>query len=269
MIGNRLVDALTVEVVELTHDGEGEEQQEPFAPAKGEIVAFSTLFSIHDELDEDPILAYAASADPDTLYYHEAMREPDADLFREAMVKEFLDQWTNEIFVLRRRSEIPEDARVLPSVWSMKRKRKVLTGEVYKHKARLNLDGSKQIANLDYHMTYSPTVSWPAVRLQLALVLVNNWYTKQIDFVQAFPQAPIQKVQYMKIPKGIEIEGVVDPDEWVLELHKNIYGGCDAGRQWYLHLKGKLEAIGFVRSLFDECVFYKGKLETNCWPGDC
>ena len=108
-------------------------------------------------------------------------------------------------------------------------------------------------------MTYSPTVSWPAVRLQLALVLVNNWYTKQIDFVQAFPQAPIQKVQYMRIPKGIEIEGVDDADEWVLELHKNIYGGCDAGRQWYLHLKAKLESIGFVRSLFDECVFYKGK----------
>ena len=259
MIGNRLVDALVAQVVELTHDGEGEEQQEPFAPAKGEIFAFSTLFSIHDELEEDPILAYAASADPDTLYYHEAMREPDADQFREAMVKEFVDQWRNENFVLRCKSEIPEDARVLPSVWAMKRKRKVLTGEVYKHKARLNLDGSKQIADLDYHMTYSPTVSWPAVRLQLALVLVNNWYTKQIDFVQAFPQAPIQKVQYMRIPKGIEIEGVDDADEWVLELHKNIYGGCDAGRQWYLHLKAKLESIGFVRSLFDECVFYKGK----------
>jgi len=141
----------------------------------------------------------------------------------------------------------------------MKRKRKVLTGEVYKHKARLNLDGSKQLHGVDFDQTYSPTASWPAIRLLLALTMVNDWKTKQIDFVQAFPQAPIKVVQYMKLPKGIEIEGVENPDDWVLEVHKNVYGGKDAGRQWYLHLKQKLEEIGFQRSAFDECVFYKGK----------
>ena len=160
---------------------------------------------------------------------------------------------------MKRRDEIPEDARILPAVWAMKRKRKVLTGEVYKHKARMNLDGSKQIEGIDYNQTYSPTASWPAVRLQLALTLVNNWYTKQIDFVQAFPQAPMLRKQYMKLPKGIAIEGVDNPDEWVLELKKNLYGGKDAGRNWYLFLKDKLESIGFVRSRFDECVFYRGK----------
>ena len=63
----------------------------------------------------------------------------------------------------------------------------------------------------------------------------------------------------MKLPKGIDIEGVDDPREWVLEVHKNGYGGKDADRQWYLHLAGKLESIGFRRSDFDECVFYKDK----------
>ena len=64
----------------------------------------------------------------------------------------------------------------------------------------------------------------------------------------------------MKLPKGIDIEGVDNPSEWVLELKRNLYGGKDAGRNWYLYLKGKLESIGFVRSSFDECVFYRG----NC-----
>ena len=45
----------------------------------------------------------------------------------------------------------------------------------------------------------------------------------------------------MKLPKGIQIEGVDNPDEWVLELNKNLCGGKDAGRNWYLYLKGKLE----------------------------
>ena len=76
--------------------------------------------------------------------------------------------------------------------------------------------------------------------------------------MQAFPQAPIRVKQYMKLPKGISIPGVDNPDDWALEVHKNIYGGKDAGRQWYLHLAGKLIDIGFARSDFDECVFYKG-----------
>ena len=191
---------------------------------------FSTLFPIaQDEDCRDPIHAYAASADLDTLYHHEAMREPDAPQFMKAMEKEFIDQWENGNFSLKKRTDIPEGARILPSVWAMKRKRKVLTGEVYKHKARLNLDGSKQLEGLDYDQTYSPTASWPAIRLQLVLTLVHDWYTKQIDFVQAFPQAPIPSVQYMKLPKGISIEGVDNPNEWVLELHKNIYGGKVAG----------------------------------------
>ena len=83
---------------------------------------------LHDEEDVDPIQAYAASADPDTLYHHEAMREPDREKFMTAMVKEFRDQWDNGNFVLKRRTDIPEGARVLPAVWAMKRKRKVLTG---------------------------------------------------------------------------------------------------------------------------------------------
>ena len=250
---------MTVEIMEATVDSDGQEHLDVDAPAQGEIFCHSTLFPIHDEEEVDPLLAYAASADPDTLYHHEAMREPDADQFRTAMEKEFNDQWENGNFSLKKRTDIPEDARILPSVWQMKRKRRVLTGEVYKHKARLNLDGSKQVHGLDYDRTYSPTASWPAIRLQLALTLVNNWYTRQIDYVQAFPQAPIHTTQYMKIPKGIQIEGVDDPNEWVLELHRNVYGGKSAGRQWYLYLKSKLESIGFERSDFDECVFYKGQ----------
>ena len=71
--------------------------------------------------------------------------------------------------------------------------------------------------------------SWPAIQLLLALTLTNDWKTRQIDFVQAFPQAPIRVKQYMKLPKGITIEGIDDPSEWVCEALNNIYGGKDAG----------------------------------------
>ena len=94
-------------------DRDGEEQQEPYALAQGEIFAFSTLFPIaQDEDCEDPIHAYAASADLDTLYHHEAMREPDAPQFMKAMEKEFIDQWENGNFSLKKRTDIPEGASI-------------------------------------------------------------------------------------------------------------------------------------------------------------
>jgi len=41
-------------------------------------------------------------------------------------------------------SKVPEGHKVLDAVWSMKRKRHLLTRQVYKWKARLNVHGGQQ-----------------------------------------------------------------------------------------------------------------------------
>ncbi|KAI2509498.1 hypothetical protein MHU86_4875 [Fragilaria crotonensis] len=52
-------------------------------------VAFEAIKEWMDiEGEQHPMLAFAASADPDTMYYHEAMREPDRAEFIKAMEKE-------------------------------------------------------------------------------------------------------------------------------------------------------------------------------------
>ena len=89
--------------------------------------------------------------------------------------------------------------------------------------------------------------------------LKHNYVTKQLDFVQAFPQAPISKKQFVELPKGLEIEGASNATH-VFEGLRNIYGGKDAGRQWFLHLKKKLLEVGFEQSQFDECLFYCGNV---------
>ena len=62
---------------------------------------------------------------------------------------------------------------------------------------------------------------------------------------------------YMELPKGIEPkDNSVDKKGYVLQLLKNLYGQRQAGRVWSLFLKEKLEAIGFIVSEFDECLFY-------------
>jgi ABC-type amino acid transport substrate-binding protein len=73
---------------------------------------------------DHPLLAYAASSDPDTLYYHEAMKAEDAPEFRKAMQEEVDGQMDNGVYELILRSEVPTGATVLPAVWAMRRKRK-------------------------------------------------------------------------------------------------------------------------------------------------
>ena len=118
----------------------------------------------------------------------------------------------------------------------MRRKRDIRTRKVKKWKARLNIDGSKMRHGEHYDMTYAPVASWNSIRIILSLVAQHGWATKQLDYVAAYPQAPVEKELYMAIPKGFDISGA-DPSEFVLKLHRNIYGrqqagGCGTNTWW-------------------------------------
>jgi hypothetical protein len=93
----------------------------------------------------------------------------------------------------------------------------------------------------------------------LILTAIHGWHTKQIDYIQAFAQAPVEKTLYMRIPAGVEIEGGANTKDHVLKIHRNIYGQKQAGRVWNKYLADKLiRDLGFKQSIVDECVFYRG-----------
>ena len=210
-------------------------------------------------LNSNPI-AMKASSDPDTMYMHQAIKEPDRDKFIMAMEKEMEDQIKNGNFSLVKKSEVPEDKIILPAVWQMKRKRDIKSREIKKYKARLNIDGSKMKKGIHYNQTYAPVASWTSIRILLTLAAAMGWHTKQIDYVLAFPQAPVEKEIYMSIPKGFEVDERNNKAEYVLKLHRNVYGQKQAGRVWNKYLEEKLiREVGFIKSKYDECVFYKGR----------
>ena len=84
------------------------------------------MFGEEPDVPEHPLMAFAATNDPDTFYLHEAQREPDYKQFAEAMVKEIVNQWDNANFKLRLRSELKKGTPILPGVWALKRKRRIL-----------------------------------------------------------------------------------------------------------------------------------------------
>jgi hypothetical protein len=60
---------------------------------------------------------------------------------------------------------------------------------------------SKQKPGVHFNETYTPVVAWPTTRFFLIQALINKWKTKQLDFVLAYPQAPVERELYMEIPK--------------------------------------------------------------------
>ena len=140
-----------------------------------------------------------------------------------AMVKEVTDQLSNGNFSLLKREDVPRGSTILPCVWQMKRKRDIQTRKIKKHKARLNVDGSRMKKGIHYDKVYAPVAGWASIRMLLILVAINGWHTKQIDYVQAFPQAPVEKDLYMKVPTGFKVQEGNNKD-YCLQLHKNVYG---------------------------------------------
>ena len=72
--------------------------------------------------NDNPLLAFKASTDPDTMCMHEAMKEPDKKEFIRAMSKEVTDQSENGNFSLVPKTEVPKGALIMRGVCQMKRK---------------------------------------------------------------------------------------------------------------------------------------------------
>ena len=207
---------------------------------------------------EDPIAFAASRGDPDTLSYNDAMRAEDSPKFKSAMIKEANDHTSRGHWEVWEKRKVPEGHKILSSVWAFKRKRRIDTRAVYKHKARLNIHGGQQTHGVNYWETFSPVVNWFSIRLCMTFSLIFNWHTRQIDFVLAFPQADVECDLFMELPRGLIFEGVHRSTHCV-KLIKNLYGQKQAGRVWNEYLVKGLEAIDFIQSKVDECVFYKGK----------
>ena len=91
---------------------------------------------------QNPVVSLARSQnEKDTLYYHEAIQKKDSRNFIEAIVKEMNPHIQKNHWSLIDKSDAPEGHKIIPAVWSMKRKREISTRSIIKYKARLNVHG--------------------------------------------------------------------------------------------------------------------------------
>ena len=157
---------------------------------------------------------------------------------------------------------------VLPSLWIFKKKL-FPDGTVRKLKGRICVGGHRQIKGVDYWSTFAPTVSWTTVRLMLILSAQLGLVTQQVDYTAAFhadidlppgyedmsPEEQAKVGVHMEMPRGFTQKGKV------LKLKKSVCGLHQSPRNFFLHLKSNLEAVGFVQaSEIDSCLFISDKV---------
>jgi len=228
------------------------------------------------ELLEDwtPMALAAKASDEDTPNWSQAMNGPNREGFWDACKTEVntlegMDTWD----VVDRESWM----NVLPSTWAFKVKR-FPSGLIKRLKARFCARGDKQIEGVDFFDTFAPVVSWTTVRLMLVLSAILNLRTIQADYTAAFVHAPIdrdpnydsltpeqQRRQgvYVEMPRGFSQSGKV------LRLKKSLYGLKQSPRNFFQHLKSKLESIGFEAATdIDSCLFISDKVICLCYVDD-
>ena len=216
---------------------------------------------------ENP-MAFAATDNPDILYWDQAMKAHDQDKFIEAVRIELDGHEKMGNYKPIPLNKVPAGTKLLDMVWSMQRKRRIKTQEVYKWKARLNVHGGQQVHGVHYWDTYAPVVTWQTVHLFLILSLILGWQSRQLDFVMAYPQAPAEMLLIMHLPQGFRCHGMSQKTH-TLKLVRNVYGQKQAGRVWNKYMDQGMKEIGFKPSSFDPCLYYQGSIVFLVYTDDC
>ena len=231
-------------------------------------------------LNPDTLQAFQAAmqSTEDVLSQSQMLKAPDRADFEKVQIPEIRGLEKLGVFQYHNIRSLPKTAQLLNSIWSYRRKRKP-TGELLKHKARICTDGSQQKFGIDYWQTYAPVVNWSTVRLVLVLSAILDLKSCQVDFAQAFPQAPLSDPVYLKIPQGWYVDEHNnlqkhadakhrDRDNYI-QLLRNLYGCKQGARNWWKHLSKGLIARGFHPSATDNCLYIRNDCLLVLYTDDC
>ena len=110
--------------------------------------------------------------------------------------------------------------------------------------------GFSQRPGVDYHETFAPTPAAPCIRLMAAIACELQLDLSLFDVQQAFVQAELKLVVFMRMPQGY---GTLSGR--VVCLNRSLYGLKQASRLWHNHLVVRLKSLGFAQSLADAFAF--------------
>ena len=167
------------------------------------------------------------------------------------------------------REKLPKEVRVFPSMIACRIKEK--GRDLYKFEARHCVNGASMEKGTHFDFSYSPTISYPCLRLVLAWSASLGLQCSILDVENCFQNEacdPEKRIFITAPPLYIEWFKETYPDiklpkndgKWVLQTINGMQGRKDAGRNWYLLLKNILEDFGFSMCPAEPALFvyYEG-----------
>ncbi|KAJ0622951.1 putative RNA-directed DNA polymerase [Helianthus annuus] len=149
--------------------------------------------------------------------------------------------------------KLPKGKRKLGTRWVFRNKQDS-AGVIVRNKARLVVQGFRQIEGLDYDEVYAPVARLEAIRIFLAYASYMGFTVYQMDVKTAFLYGDVKEEIFVEQPLGF-----VHPDypEYAYKLDKVLYGLHQAPRAWYATLTEHLLAHGYTCGTIDQTLFIK------------
>ena len=201
---------------------------------------------------DDQAAAYSRnSKEPKTI--KEALKMEDAEQWKQAIGAELqalIDMGTWKLVPL------PKGRKAVGCRMVLKRKFN-LDGTVSRWKARAVLKGYAQRKGIDYEETFAPVGKLETFRYLAQVANSKDWNLRQIDFKNAFLNAPMDKELYMELPPGLEYVMDVGKLEkgTVCKLERGLYGAKQSPALWNRELDTYLRSLGFTPSVSDPCLY--------------
>ncbi|KAD4586622.1 hypothetical protein E3N88_24223 [Mikania micrantha] len=148
--------------------------------------------------------------------------------------------------------DLPKGEKKIGTRWVLRCNRDD-RGVIVRNKARLVVQGFKQIEGIDYDEVFAPVARLEAIRLFLAFAAHKKFKVFQLDVKSAFLYGSLKETLYVCQPPGFE-----DPihRDQVYLLDKALYGLHQAPRAWYETLSTHLIEHVFNRVQIDKTLFY-------------
>jgi hypothetical protein len=150
-------------------------------------------------------LVYTASTTKDTLHFWEMQQDVDRSFFEEDMRHEISDLVDTSTVEVVSRSTVPPNNPPLQAIWSFRRKR-APDWSIWKYRYHVCPNGGMQVEGVNFWETYAPVVSWCTVCLTLILSLLSGLKSRQVDYVSAYTQAPLDCELFINIPPGFIVQ---------------------------------------------------------------
>jgi ribonuclease HI len=184
--------------------------------------------------------------------YEDAMKSDERFEWQNAIEKEVntLMQFNTFTFMLRK--DIPKDAVPIGSS-NLLNKKYDENGIEVKKKSRIVLRGDQQRED-DYDEISSPVLEKKSFNILLAIANQFGLKIFQLDFMNAYLHANIDKEIYVEIPPGFPHYG---DSNWVAKLNKALYGAKQAGKLFNDQVVKFMLEHGFRQCFEDPCLFHK------------